>query len=52
MATKLRFSYTNNITKYKACIAGLKAALEMKVKDLEAYEDSVLIISQSRGERR
>jgi ribonuclease HI len=29
---KLQFEYTNNTTEYEACILGLKAALEMKIK--------------------
>jgi len=29
---KLQFEYTNNTTEYEACILGLEAALEMKIK--------------------
>ena len=36
---------TNNATKYEACIMGLRAALGLKVKELEVYGDSALIIS-------
>lgn len=50
MATKLRFPYTNNMAKNKACVDGLKAAMDMNVKDLKVCGDSILIISQSRGE--
>lgn len=38
IATKLRFLCTNIIAEYKACIAGLKAALDMSVKDLRCRE--------------
>lgn len=38
------------MVEYEACIAGLEAALEMDVKDLEVYDNSILIISQPTGE--
>lgn len=38
------------MVEYEACIAGLEAALEINVKDLEDYGDSIFIISQSTGE--
>lgn len=47
MAAKLRFPYTTNMAEYEAYIAGLKAALDMNVKDLKVYVDSILIIRQS-----
>lgn len=34
---------------FEACITGLEAALGMRVKDLEVYEDSILIINQFPG---
>ena len=33
-------------TKYEACIMGLRAALGLRVKELEVYGNSTLIISQ------
>lgn len=50
VAIKLRFSYTNNIAKYKVYIVGLEAALDMNVKDLEVCGDSMFIINQFTGE--
>lgn len=50
VATHLRFPCANNNTEYKACINGLKATLDMSIKDLEVYVDSRLIRSQSVGE--
>ncbi len=44
IATKLRFDYTNNVAEYEACVMGLQAAIEMKVRKLEVYGDSTLII--------
>ena len=42
---KLNFLVTNNATEYEACIMGLQVALGLRVKELEMYEDSALIIS-------
>jgi len=41
---KLQSKYTNNITKYKACILGLEATLELNMRKIDAYRDSMLII--------
>ncbi|GKV44628.1 hypothetical protein SLEP1_g51790 [Rubroshorea leprosula] len=49
IAKKLDFACTNNIVEYKACIAGIYAALDMNVRDLEIYGDSALIICQTNG---
>lgn len=45
--TQLRFLCTNNMSKSEACITGLKTALDMNIKNLEVYKDSILIISQA-----
>ena len=50
MAVKLTFPCTNNVTEYEACLRGLQAALEMNIRDLEVYGDSMLIIRQAQGE--
>ncbi|XP_057999102.1 uncharacterized protein LOC131177943 [Hevea brasiliensis] len=50
VAVKLKFMCTNNIAEYEACVRGLQAAIEMKVKKLEVYRDSALIIYQVKGE--
>ena len=42
---RLNFPATNNATKYEACIMGLWVALGLRVKELEVYGDSTLIIS-------
>lgn len=47
---KLRFPCTNDTVEQEACIASLKASLDMNVKDLEVYGDSILIINQSTWE--
>lgn len=52
VAIKLRFLCTNNMAEYEACIVDLEAALDINVKDLEVYGDSILIISRSIGENK
>ena len=42
---RLNFPATNHATKYEACIMGLRVALSFRVKELEVYGDSALIIS-------
>jgi ribonuclease HI len=46
----LQFEYTNNTTKYKACIINLEVALKLDVEKLDVYGDSMLIIYQVKGE--
>ena len=50
IAVKLGFDCTNNMTEYKACIVNLQAALEFGAHELEVFEDSLLIVSQTNGE--
>jgi len=46
MAYKLGFECKNNMVEYEALILGLKAVVALKIKDIEIYEDSRLIINQ------
>ncbi|XP_050878418.1 uncharacterized protein LOC127082216 [Lathyrus oleraceus] len=46
----LCFDCTNNMAEYEAWIFGLEAAIDLKIKILEVYVDSVLVISQNRGD--
>ncbi|KAK5840328.1 hypothetical protein PVK06_009222 [Gossypium arboreum] len=48
--SKLDFDCTNNMTEYEACIMGIRAAIERKIKVLEVYGDSALVIYQLKGE--
>jgi ribonuclease HI len=41
---------TNNVAEYSALIAGLEAALERGVTELEVVSDSELLVKQMRGE--
>ena len=43
---------TNNVAEYRALIAGLTAAAEAGVSDLEVVSDSELLVKQMRGDYR
>ena len=47
---RLCFNYTNNIAEYEACIMGLKAAIDLRIKFLNVFRDSALVISQIKVE--
>ncbi|MCI69346.1 RNA-directed DNA polymerase (Reverse transcriptase), partial [Trifolium medium] len=46
LTTRVLFDCTNNIAEYEACIMGLQAAIELRIKILEVYGDSALVIYQ------
>ncbi|XP_012472509.2 uncharacterized protein LOC105789689 [Gossypium raimondii] len=48
--SKLDFDCTHNMAEYEACIMGIRAAIERKIKILEVYRDSTLVIYQLKGE--
>ncbi|XP_039057119.1 uncharacterized protein LOC120200313 [Hibiscus syriacus] len=48
--SRLTFECTNNMVEYEACIMGIRAAIERKIKILEVFGDSALVIYQLRGE--
>jgi len=50
VSVKLHFECTNNTVEYEACILSLEAALEMKIRKVDVYGDSMLIICQVKGE--
>ena len=50
VSAKLIFSCINNVAEYEACILGLQLALSMRVKRLQVYGDSMLVILQTSGE--
>ncbi|XP_039037822.1 uncharacterized protein LOC120175221 [Hibiscus syriacus] len=50
LTRRLDFVCTNNMAEYEACIMGLKAAIERKIKTLKVYGDSSLVVYQLRGE--
>ena len=50
VTARLCFGCTNNIAEYEACVMGIRAAIEYKVKILEVYGDSALVVHQIKGE--
>ncbi|PKI70964.1 hypothetical protein CRG98_008638 [Punica granatum] len=46
-SAKIDFPCTNNIAEYEACILGLQAAIDLKVKELKVFGDSMLTIFQT-----
>ncbi|PKI39701.1 hypothetical protein CRG98_039914 [Punica granatum] len=50
VAAKIDFPCTNNVAEYEACILGLQAAIDFKVKELEVFGDSMLVIFQTLGQ--
>ena len=47
---RLCFDCTNNMAEYEACIMGIKAAIDLRIKVLSVYGDLALVISQVKGE--
>ncbi|XP_058784073.1 uncharacterized protein LOC131658839 [Vicia villosa] len=47
---RLCFDCTNNISGYEACILGLEAAIDLRIKLLKVYGDSALVIHQVNKE--
>ena len=47
--SRLCFDCSNNMAEYEACIMGIKAAIDMRIKILNVYGDSALVISQIKG---
>jgi ribonuclease H / adenosylcobalamin/alpha-ribazole phosphatase len=41
---------TNNVAEYRALVAGLEKAAELRVDELEVVSDSELLVKQMRGE--
>ncbi|XP_050916752.1 uncharacterized protein LOC127131911 [Lathyrus oleraceus] len=47
---RLCFECTNNIAEYEACILGIEAAIDTRIKILTVYGDSALVIYQVKGD--
>jgi ribonuclease H / adenosylcobalamin/alpha-ribazole phosphatase len=43
---------TNNVAEYRALVAGLAKALELRVDEVEVVSDSALLVKQMNGEYR
>ncbi|XP_070045508.1 uncharacterized protein [Nicotiana tomentosiformis] len=49
-SVKIRFSCTNNMAEYEACILGIRMAVDMNIKELLVIGDSDMLIHQVLGE--
>ncbi|XP_050888586.1 uncharacterized protein LOC127093718 [Lathyrus oleraceus] len=47
---RLTFKCTNNMAEYEAYIMGLEEAIHLRIKNLDVYGDSTLIVNQIKGE--
>ncbi|XP_050877512.1 uncharacterized protein LOC127081282 [Lathyrus oleraceus] len=47
---KICFDCTNNMVEYEACIYGIEVAIDLRIKYLEVFGDSALVISQINGD--
>ncbi|KAK9034176.1 hypothetical protein V6N11_050351 [Hibiscus sabdariffa] len=47
---RLEFFCTNNMAEYEACAMGLRAAIDRKIKTLEVFGDSSVVVRQIKGE--
>ena len=48
LAIKLNFEATNSMAKYEACIAGIEALQEFRVKEAKVFRDVTLVIAQAQ----
>ncbi|XP_070040522.1 uncharacterized protein [Nicotiana tomentosiformis] len=46
ISAKLRFSCTNNMTEYEACILGLRLAIDMNVREMLVIVESNILVHQ------
>ncbi|XP_058725548.1 uncharacterized protein LOC131596828 [Vicia villosa] len=46
---RLMFECTNNMAEYEACIMGIEEAIDLRIKILDIYGDSTLVINQIKG---
>ncbi|XP_050890481.1 uncharacterized protein LOC127095900 [Lathyrus oleraceus] len=47
---RLCFECTNNMAEYEACIFGIETTIYLRIKTLDVYRDSALVISQVKGD--
>jgi len=50
VTARLCFDCTNNVVEYETCAMGIRVAIEYRVKILEVYGDSALVVHQIKGE--
>ena len=49
LTIKLNFEATNNMAEYEACIVGMEALRELRVKEAKVFGDSTLVIAQAQN---
>lgn len=47
---RLCFDSTNNMVEYETCIFGIESTIDLRIKILEVYRDSIMVISQIKGD--
>ncbi|XP_050876188.1 uncharacterized protein LOC127079877 [Lathyrus oleraceus] len=47
---RLTFKCTNNMAEYEARVMGLEEAIDLRIKNLDVYGDSALVVNQIKGE--
>jgi ribonuclease HI len=47
---RLTFKCTNNMAEYEACTMGLEETIDLRIKHLDVFGDSALILNQIKGE--
>ncbi|XP_022715513.1 uncharacterized protein LOC111274834 [Durio zibethinus] len=50
VTSRLNFNYINIVVEYEACVMGLQAAIDRKIKILKVFGDSALVIFQLKRE--
>ena len=49
--SRLTFKCTNNMAEYEACIMGLEEAMNLRIKYLDVFSDSALVLNQIEEEQ-
>ena len=49
-SARLLFDYTNNMAKYESCIMGIRDVIDLRIKFLNVYGESTLVIRQIKGQ--
>ena len=47
---RLMFDCKNNMPEYEACIMGLEEAIDLRIKIIDVYDASALVINQIKGD--
>lgn len=50
LSIRLGFSASNNVAKYEVLLVGLRSAKKLKVRKIQIYCDSQLVVNQLSGE--